>query len=110
MVHPIKDVSEFTSRLKDAKDKLVVIKFVAPWCRMCTVSDAELDGMAEQMKDVVFMKVNVDDCESIAHKYCVSKIPTVVLVKNGKPRDSLIGSKFMPSLKEVVEKHSNSSN
>ncbi len=39
--------------------------------------------MSEEMPDVVFIKVDVDECEDVASDYNISCMPTFLYLKNG---------------------------
>merc|ERR1712219_59997 len=54
---------EFDACLKDAGDKLVVVDFTATWCGPCQRIAPEFSKMSDEMPDVVFVKVDVDDNE-----------------------------------------------
>lgn len=36
------------------------------------------------MENVIFLKVDVDECEDIASEYGISSMPTFVFIKNSK--------------------------
>ena len=62
------------------------------------------EEVAAELTNCKFVKVNVDECPSIAGKYQVASIPTIMIFKNGAPAKTLVG--FMPKnqLKEAIEK------
>jgi thiol:disulfide interchange protein len=52
---------EFDAALKDAGSKLVVVDFTASWCGPCQQIAPVFKGLAQEFKDVVFLKVDVDE-------------------------------------------------
>ena len=74
------------------KDKNVIVDFYAPWCPPCKIIASSLDSYAaNKPKNIEIYKVNVDDELSLAKKYGVSKLPTVIYFKNGKVVKDYVG-------------------
>merc|ERR1711955_78448 len=65
MVHAVKDMDDFNNQLTAAGGKLVVVDFFATWCGPCKMVAPHLEEMSKTMDDVVFLKVDVDDCETL---------------------------------------------
>jgi thioredoxin 1 len=66
-------------------DGYVLVDFWAPWCGPCRALAPTLEDIAESYKNKVkFLKINVDDNQSIATKYGIRGIPTIILYKEGK--------------------------
>ena len=59
-------------------------------------------GMSEEIADVVFLKVDVDENPETAAKYSVSAMPTFVFIKEGEVVDRLMGANA-DRLKEMIE-------
>ncbi|ODN04252.1 Thioredoxin-T [Orchesella cincta] len=57
---------DLKSKLKAAADKLVVVDFYADWCGPCKMIAPKLEAWAVAMPNLVFFKVNVDECEDVA--------------------------------------------
>ncbi|RXM98838.1 Thioredoxin [Acipenser ruthenus] len=58
-----RDQDQFDKALKNAGSKLVIVDFTATWCGPCKSISPFFDALAEKYKDVVFLKVDVDEAQ-----------------------------------------------
>lgn len=73
-------------------DKTVLIDFYADWCGPCRMMGPIVEEIANIAgENVKVGKVNVDDNQELAVKFGIMSIPTLIIFKNGKPVESLIG-------------------
>ncbi len=71
--------------------------FVAAWCGPCKMLTAVFEELSNIMTDVDFVKVDIDQSLEIAQQFNISTVPTMMIFKDGKPVESLVG--FMPKEK-----------
>jgi thioredoxin 1 len=90
-----KDVTESTFEQDVLKsEKAVIVDFWAEWCGPCHAVAPVLEKIAEERKDEVeLVKVNIDEEQSLAIKYGIQSIPTIVLFRNGEPAAAAIGAR-----------------
>ena len=71
----------------------VLVDFWASWCGPCQMVSPIVDELAEEYKGKLKVgKVNVDEESEIASNFAIVSIPTVILFKNGKVEERLVGA------------------
>ncbi len=77
----------------------------AEWCGPCRTIGPIIEQLAKEMKGkVVFGKLNVDENMQTANKYRISAIPTLMVFKDGKLIDKLVGAYPKPALAAKIQR------
>lgn len=76
------------------KNKLVLVDFWASWCAPCRMMAPVLNEVADELSGNSHIgKVNIEEYQSLAQKFQVRNIPTLILLKNGKEINRFVGIK-----------------
>ena len=97
------EAGHFASAGVDAGDKLVVVDFTATWCGPCQRIPPVFAKLAEEMPDIVFVKVDVDENEETAGACGIQAMPTFQFYKTGAKAHEFSGASE-EKIREAIEK------
>jgi len=104
MNHPIQVTDKTFDQVIKAHP-VVVVDFWGQWCPPCHVIAPIVEELAKDYAGkVVFGKLNVDENKANAVKYGITAIPTLLLFKNGKLVDQVLGAVPKQHLEEKIRK------
>lgn len=89
----------FTSDVLQDQTLPVLVDFWAEWCGPCRMIAPILEEISNEYADKIkIVKINTDDNSSIALKYDIRSIPTLLIFVAGEPVLRLLGAKPKPAL------------
>ena len=99
----VKEINEeeFSEVMKS--DKKVLVDCYAPWCGPCKMLSPIMDSLSEELDNVLFYKINVDDAEKIATEYDIMSIPTVLIFENGNLINRQTGFQSKEQLEDLLK-------
>lgn len=81
----------------------VLVDFYADWCGPCKMMAPTIDDISDENADLRVYKLNVDDAPSVASRYGVMSIPTVIAFENGRELGKLVGVQSKDAVLKLVK-------
>ena len=89
---------------QQTKGKLVLVDFWAEWCAPCRMMAPILNDLANVLPEGQYVgKVNIETYQSMAQRFNVRNIPTLILFRDGKEVDRFVGIKTKDFLKKAMK-------
>jgi thioredoxin 1 len=90
---------------QQTKNKVVLVDFWATWCALCRMMAPVLNDVATELKGKSHVgKVDIQQYQSLANKFKVKSIPTLILLKNGAEINRFVGIKSKEFLLKEIAK------
>ena len=107
MSEHVKDVSDSSFESDVLKsDRPVLVDFWAPWCAPCRMLAPTVEAVAEKYStNATVVKLNVDDNPQVSQRFGIKGIPTLILFKNGKEEERVVGATSKEAISRMLDKH-----
>lgn len=96
--------SGFEKEVLESKGTILV-DFWANWCEPCKLTSPILDELRNELKEVKFVKVDINEESDVLDDYNVTSIPTLMLFKDGELKEKLVGFRKKDDLRSTIEKY-----
>jgi len=91
---------------KEVGEELALVQFWAPWCGPCKMQTPVLEGLQESYEGKIkFVKVNVDENQSLSNQFGIMSIPNMIVLDKGKVVDNFIGFHQKEQVQEILNRH-----
>ena len=100
------EVTDATFKEMIKNHSLVVVDCWAPWCGPCRMVAPIIEGLSRDYAGkILFGKLNVDENREVSTQYDIMSIPTLLVFKNGKLVDTIIGAMSRQTLEQKITWH-----
>ena len=90
---------------EETSEGVVLIDFWANWCGPCKMQSPVIDQLSEEMDDVKFTKMDVDQNQETARNLGIMAIPTLLIKKDGKIVDRLTCYTPKEKLEQILDQY-----
>jgi len=95
--------SNFDSEVLNSSDT-VLLQFSTPWCVPCRTFGPILESLAEEFNgSFKLCKMDAEENYKIASEYGINSVPTIIIFKDGKPIDKVVGMMSKQALSDKID-------
>jgi thioredoxin 1 len=97
-------LTEANFEAETRKSGVLMVDFWAAWCAPCRAIAPTLDELVRESGGAVSLaKVNVDEQPALAARYGIRSIPTILFMKGGEVKETVVGAVPKAQLKKKLD-------
>ncbi len=81
----------------------VVVDFSATWCGPCRMLAPTMEELSEEMPEVKFLNVDVDECPGVAERYSIMSIPAILVFRDGEKKAQTVGARSYDEMESWIK-------
>lgn len=89
--------------MKNKNNKAVIVDFSAEWCGPCKMLAPVMEQLSDEITDVEFYNIDVDENPDLAREYRIMNIPAVIAIKGGQVAGQQIGLVSKDDMKGFID-------
>ena len=90
---------------QDTATGVALIDFWATWCGPCRMQSPVVEALSEEMPEVNFFKLDVDQNPAMAQQFRIMSIPTLMIKKDGQVVDQIVGYHPKEQLQQILQQY-----
>ena len=83
--------------------EITLVDFYASWCGPCRMLNTELIKLDDSIEELNIVKVDIDESPATTDEFKIEVVPTMFILKNGKPVKQIQGFKTEADLKNILK-------
>lgn len=84
-------------------NKAIIVDFSAEWCGPCKMLAPVMEQLSDEITDVEFYNIDVDENPDLAREYRIMNIPAVIAIKGGQVAGQQIGLVSKDDMKGFID-------
>ena len=90
---------------EEMHDRIVLVDFWAEWCAPCRMMNPVLNELVEEIStNCRIGKVNIEEHPSLAERYNVRSIPSMLIFMDGKEVHRMVGIRSKDQILKAIDK------
>lgn len=88
----VPSADKFDEFVQNPEGKAVFVDFFAEWCPPCRMVAPVLEELSAKFTEVIFLKVDVDQCQDLATRFSIRAMPTFIAFRKGEEVEQVVGA------------------
>lgn len=90
---------------QDTATGVALVDFWATWCGPCRMQSPVVEALSDEMPNINFYKMDVDENPATARQFRIMSIPTLMVKKDGQVVDQIVGYHSKEQLKQILQQY-----